>query len=352
MQKPVFISHSSSDASAATRLCEGLESRGLLCWIAPRDIPLGTTYGSAIMEGVRACEVLLVAVSEEAAASPEVEREVERASSYHKPIVPVVLTRYKPGNRLEYYLAGRQWLDASSGVDESVLDRLAAGIRDELKDAPVPSSVAVPRPAMVARRKLVLTAAIFSLLAVIVVAGLYFGGTGPDVVSQDPAEETTSAEVAPPLGSSNGSAERVPTVNQPAGTPEPRGGGVSKAPRVRPEGDQVTTTTPAPPAAQDLGSGRIESPETPVVETSLPAASAPTTAPPTPPDPRTLLRNFAENLENTRNITVARDLLSEVFRVNASGQRDDSVFAALRNNVANATADELRRAQAFMLRQE
>jgi eukaryotic-like serine/threonine-protein kinase len=132
MRKCVFISHASTDFSSARRIYEALESRGLSCWIAPRDIPLGETYGAAIMEGVRETDVFLILVSDAAGKSKQVEREVERAAHYNRPIVPVIITKNEPTDRLEYYLAGRQWLDCSAGVDEPSLELLAQSIHNIL----------------------------------------------------------------------------------------------------------------------------------------------------------------------------------------------------------------------------
>jgi len=42
--RDVFISHASPDVKLAESICEVLESNGMSCWIAPRDIPFGYFY--------------------------------------------------------------------------------------------------------------------------------------------------------------------------------------------------------------------------------------------------------------------------------------------------------------------
>lgn len=56
----IFISHESADAALALKVCYGLESRGVRCWIAPRDVQSEGTYGTEIMKGLRECEVFLI----------------------------------------------------------------------------------------------------------------------------------------------------------------------------------------------------------------------------------------------------------------------------------------------------
>ena len=104
----VFISHASADAPLALNICDGLESRGVRCWIAPRDVQSDGTYGTEIMKGLRECEVFLIVLSDAASESQQVEREAERASHYKKRIIPLTLGQTDPGPRLEYYIAGRQ----------------------------------------------------------------------------------------------------------------------------------------------------------------------------------------------------------------------------------------------------
>jgi hypothetical protein len=41
MPSMVFISHSSNDRATADAICAHLESAGIKCWIAPRDIEPG-----------------------------------------------------------------------------------------------------------------------------------------------------------------------------------------------------------------------------------------------------------------------------------------------------------------------
>ena len=89
MAHDVFLSYSSADRATADAVVTGLEAQGVRCWMAPRDIPAGTEYGQEIIEAVKACRICVVIFSASANASPHVRREVERAVSAQKHLVPL-----------------------------------------------------------------------------------------------------------------------------------------------------------------------------------------------------------------------------------------------------------------------
>ena len=74
-----FISYSSKDQDFAGRLYADLQSKGVRCWFAPKDIPIGAKLRDAIDEGIREREKVLLIFSEHAVASSWVEKEVETA---------------------------------------------------------------------------------------------------------------------------------------------------------------------------------------------------------------------------------------------------------------------------------
>jgi formylglycine-generating enzyme required for sulfatase activity len=127
--RDAFISHASVDAQLALAICEGLEGRGLTCWIAPRDVGSEGTYGTEIIKGLRDCETFLIVLTQSSSASQQVEREAERASFYQKRIIPLAVGQSEPGERLEFYTAGRQRVACAATIDDTFLDRLTQVIR-------------------------------------------------------------------------------------------------------------------------------------------------------------------------------------------------------------------------------
>lgn len=74
-----FISYSSKDQEFADRLYADLQSKGVRCWFAPKDISIGAKFRDAIDEGIREREKVLLIFSEHAVSSSWVEKEVETA---------------------------------------------------------------------------------------------------------------------------------------------------------------------------------------------------------------------------------------------------------------------------------
>ncbi|MGN1392816.1 MAG: toll/interleukin-1 receptor domain-containing protein [Succinivibrionaceae bacterium] len=107
----VFISHSSSDARVARTICDYLEKHRNTCWIAPRNIYIGTDYAEQIIKGLESSKVLLIILSEMANKSEQVLREVERATSKKLPIIVFAIEPIKQLSKsLEYFLTHRQWI--------------------------------------------------------------------------------------------------------------------------------------------------------------------------------------------------------------------------------------------------
>ena len=135
MSHDVFLSHSAADRAAATAVLEALERAGMRCWIAPRDVPAGSEYGQQIVDAVKSCRVFLVIFSENANASPHVRREVERAVSCDRAIVPFRIADVAPTGAMEYCLGGTHWFDAYPAPLEPHVARLVTTLRQMLGPA-------------------------------------------------------------------------------------------------------------------------------------------------------------------------------------------------------------------------
>ena len=81
MADRVFISYASADAGLAWRIRDSIESRGIPCWIAPRDVPPGADYGEALMAAILGSRLVVLIFTSSANESPHVRREIERAVS-------------------------------------------------------------------------------------------------------------------------------------------------------------------------------------------------------------------------------------------------------------------------------
>jgi len=133
MPHDVFVSHSSKDKAAADAIVAALEQQGVRCWIAPRDIPAGATWGAAIIAGIEGSRVMVLVFSSRADASPQVLREVERAVAKGVTIVPVRIEDVAMSKDLEYFLSARHWLDALDRPLGPHLERVVAAVRGVLQ---------------------------------------------------------------------------------------------------------------------------------------------------------------------------------------------------------------------------
>jgi hypothetical protein len=133
MAHEVFISYSSKNKSVADAVCARLEFHKIRCWIAPRDVLPGSNWGAAIIDAIGGSRIVVLVFSSEANTSDAVRRELERAVSSSKIIIPFRLEDIRISKEMEFFIAGSHWLDAFPPPLEDHIDRLAGAINAFLK---------------------------------------------------------------------------------------------------------------------------------------------------------------------------------------------------------------------------
>lgn len=108
----VFISYSTKNKSVADAVVSDLESHGIKCWYAPRNIMPGTEWVTAITEALNHSSVLVLIYTDDSNESRQVMNEIALQFNANKPIVPFRLCDTKMSSELEYYLTRVHWLDA------------------------------------------------------------------------------------------------------------------------------------------------------------------------------------------------------------------------------------------------
>jgi hypothetical protein len=165
MAHDVFISHSVKDKTTADAMCATLESEGVRCWIAPRDVTPGMEWGKCIIDAIREARIMVLVFTAHANASQQIRREIERAVHHDVIIVPFRVEDVVPDESLEYFIGNVHWLDALTPPLEAHLESLAATVklllgrmhpREELREqpevrevpaqAPSPPEQPMPRP--------------------------------------------------------------------------------------------------------------------------------------------------------------------------------------------------------------
>src|ERR671929_94080 len=86
-----FISYSSRDEDFAQRLHADLQNKGVRCWFAPHDMPIGAKILGAIDEAIRLRDKVLLILSEHSIESDWVESEVTRSLDEERERKQIVL---------------------------------------------------------------------------------------------------------------------------------------------------------------------------------------------------------------------------------------------------------------------
>jgi TolB-like protein len=193
----VFLSYASQDATIANALCESLETAGIPCWIAPRDVRPGDFYADAIVHAITSCPVLVLVLSQAAIDSPHVLREVERAGSKRRPIVTFRIDAAPLPPGLEYFLSASQWLDASGGPPDRQFSKLIEAVRGRGTAAQAPPSL-MGAPRRVSRKRTATVATLTTLAAAILV---YFVTDKSWLSKHVPSMKQEPATVAAPAHS-------------------------------------------------------------------------------------------------------------------------------------------------------
>ena len=118
--KQVFISYSSKDRETVDKICGLLEDDGISCWIAPRDVTGGKSYGREILEAITDAKVVLFIFSESSNRSRHVENEIDNAFNAEKIIIPFKIDESKTSLELQYYLNKTHWIDGCTVNEDSI----------------------------------------------------------------------------------------------------------------------------------------------------------------------------------------------------------------------------------------
>jgi TolB-like protein len=167
----VFVSYASQDAAVANSIVESLEAQGLKCWIAPRDVKPGAQYADAIVRAINEAKAVVLVMSTSAVDSAHVAREVERAASKRKPIIPFRIDGAALNPELEYFLSNAQWID----VPKLGMPAALARLREAVGQGATPLSQAVPqrRGGDVGKHVAIVAAAVI-VVGAAVVTGIHF----------------------------------------------------------------------------------------------------------------------------------------------------------------------------------
>ena len=132
MSKHVFVSHSSNDEEFAEAIVGFLESFGIECWIAPRDIPAGKDWDVSIINAIEECAGTIFLISESSNKSEQTKREVQIAGESDNWLIPICVDGTEPSKKFQYYLTSKHWFNLSAPPEADELQELLSQIDEEI----------------------------------------------------------------------------------------------------------------------------------------------------------------------------------------------------------------------------
>ena len=174
MAHDVFVSHSVKDAEVAEAIVARLEAESIRCWVAPRDVVPGADWGESIIDAIKSSRIMILVFSQNANASRQIKREVERADGKGVYTIPFRIDDIEPTKSLEYFLSTAQWMNAFSRPLEPHLDALAQTVAAVLASPP-PLETAPTTPIVVPPA---------ATQVIPKIAGLWHDGDNPSNVSR------------------------------------------------------------------------------------------------------------------------------------------------------------------------
>jgi hypothetical protein len=141
----VFISYIPRDKGIADAICQKLESAGVKCWIAQRNVSPNEDWPNAIRKAIGLSRVVILLLSGNASAAIHLEREIAHAFYTGRTILPVRLTSAPPPSNFLFYLGEVSWFDAFDESLEQHLEGLVARVKDLLPNSNVPCRTVIPQ---------------------------------------------------------------------------------------------------------------------------------------------------------------------------------------------------------------
>ena len=178
-QHDVFISYKVDDFETAQWVRSVLETNDISCWMAPADIPGGSSYAVEIPMAIQQCKVMVVIMSEHTQDSIWVPKELDSGLNKGKLIMPFMVDNISLRDDFNFYLSNVQRYAAYENKTKAIEKMLReiravlhAGEDHEESAPPVPVAVPAPKP----RKRFPWMIALLVCLLLAGAAAAYFGG--------------------------------------------------------------------------------------------------------------------------------------------------------------------------------
>jgi len=145
----VFISYARADQARVVPIADRLAAAGVSVWLDRNKIEGAARWAEEIVRGIRACKVLLLMCSDAAMRSWAVKQEIQVAGERQKALLPVVLQQASYPEQVEFFLAGRQWVEVTDRPAEQWLPQILRALEQAgVKHSGAATFPALPGPAV------------------------------------------------------------------------------------------------------------------------------------------------------------------------------------------------------------
>jgi hypothetical protein len=217
MAHDVFVSYSNKDKPVADAVVAGLEKSGIRCWVAPRDITPGRSWGDAIISAIEASRFMVIILSGNSNQSKQVIREVERAVANNVIIIPFRIENIDPTGAMAYFLSTEHWLDAITPPLERHIEKLQSTLQlfisggdEALLNKNLRPPIARPKASLLRLQTKTILPALFAIAILTVVAAFVIPRLKAETSQALPTETSsslttnstltpTSTQTTPPL---------------------------------------------------------------------------------------------------------------------------------------------------------
>jgi hypothetical protein len=131
----VFISHSRENAGAALKLCDALNSRGVISWLDLREIDTGVDWNAKVAEAIQGADAFVFLIGPPGSTDSGQRYEWQRIAEgeYYldpsKALIPIVIGDVGDAGMPGFLKAHKSILVESSNIDfEAIADQVARAI--------------------------------------------------------------------------------------------------------------------------------------------------------------------------------------------------------------------------------
>lgn len=121
LNRKIFISYSRKDEAFTRQLATELSKVGVTVWLDVKDIPAGMKWSSAIEEGLKQCDLMIVIISPDSMHSNNVEDEWQYFMDEKKPVIPVL---HRHTDDVHFQLRRVQYIDFYSQPFDIAFEKL------------------------------------------------------------------------------------------------------------------------------------------------------------------------------------------------------------------------------------